>query len=232
MSAVKEIYSMQEFKNLQESNELFFVDFYANWCGPCIAIAPIYAKIAGEFTKYSFFKCNVDDPNLQQLMYNLEVRSLPTFFTMKYGKKDKFIVGADHIGLKKMISNAISEYESENKYSPGEIIEIRSESQLHSLIAEEQLLFLFFSGRWCGPCKIIEPDYNRLAKQYSEFKFVKCERDAHLKLAQYFGIKTIPSFLIFRNGKQVESLSSPTPKILAKSIESEFEHYKNQHIEL
>ncbi len=63
-----------------------FVDFYAEWCGPCKMVAPTIDKLADD-SKYkdvSFFKINVDENSELSSQYN--VFSIPTFVIFKDGK--------------------------------------------------------------------------------------------------------------------------------------------------
>ena len=69
------------------------IDFWADWCGPCKAIAPIIEEIAGEYAgKVKVGKLNVDQNQNTAMQYG--VRSIPTLLIMKSGEVVSQIVGA------------------------------------------------------------------------------------------------------------------------------------------
>jgi len=59
------------------------IDFYADWCGPCQMIKPIFEKISKDFKNVNFFKVNVDSN--QKAASGFEVRSIPTLVFLKDG---------------------------------------------------------------------------------------------------------------------------------------------------
>jgi thioredoxin 1 len=76
-----------------KSNLPVLVDFWAEWCGPCRAIAPIIEELAGELQgKMKVGKVNVDDA--QELAGNFNVMSIPTLLIFKNGKPVEQVVGA------------------------------------------------------------------------------------------------------------------------------------------
>jgi thioredoxin 1 len=69
------------------------VDFWAEWCGPCRAIAPIIEELAGELQgKMKVAKVNVDEA--QDLAGNYNVMSIPTLLIFKNGQPVEQVVGA------------------------------------------------------------------------------------------------------------------------------------------
>jgi len=69
------------------------VDFWAEWCGPCKAIAPILEQVAGEVSgKAKIAKVNVDEN--QQLAAEFGIRSIPTLLVFKGGVVQEQMVGA------------------------------------------------------------------------------------------------------------------------------------------
>ncbi len=66
------------------------VDFYADWCGPCKMIAPIFEELSAELSA-NFIKINVD--NSQDIAAKFQVASIPTLIIIKDGKEVDRIVG-------------------------------------------------------------------------------------------------------------------------------------------
>ena len=74
-------------------------------------------------------------------------------------------------------------------------------------------VFVDFWAVWCGPCRAIAPAFEELAKSYSgKVKFVKLNVDDAQETAQKFGIRSIPTLLMFKGGKVVEQVVGAVPK--------------------
>ena len=74
------------------------------------------------------------------------------------------------------------------------------------LQAEVPVIVDFYAD-WCAPCKAIAPVFEELADEYrGQAEFIKVDVDQDPDLTQQFGIRGIPTFLLFKNGKPVESV--------------------------
>lgn len=79
-------------KEVLKSEKPVLVDFYADWCGPCNAMAPVIEKLAKELEgKVKVGKINVDENPDIAVEYN--VMSIPTLIVFKNGKEEKRLVG-------------------------------------------------------------------------------------------------------------------------------------------
>lgn len=69
------------------------VDFWAEWCGPCRAIAPLVDALASDYAgKFAFYKMNVDEN--QNTPAQFGIRSIPTLIVLKNGQKVDQVIGS------------------------------------------------------------------------------------------------------------------------------------------
>jgi thioredoxin len=71
----------QNFDNTVSENEIVFIDFWADWCGPCKAFAPTYENASDANTDIVFGK--VDTQHQQQLAAHFQIRSIPTLLVFR-----------------------------------------------------------------------------------------------------------------------------------------------------
>ena len=70
-----------------------------------------------------------------------------------------------------------------------------------------------FWAVWCGPCKAIAPAVEELAKQYKgKVKVAKMDVDEHQQVPQQFGIRSIPTLLVFKGGRVVDTIVGAVSK--------------------
>jgi len=76
-----------------------------------------------------------------------------------------------------------------------------------------------FWAPWCGPCKMVGPVLEELSGEYAgKVKFTKINTDENQQLAVKFGIMGIPTIKIFKDGKEVESVTGALPKDMMKEF--------------
>ncbi|NLU06826.1 MAG: thioredoxin [Clostridiales bacterium] len=92
------------------------------------------------------------------------------------------------------------------------------------VIANDMPVVVDFWAPWCGPCKMVGPVMEELDEKYSgKIKFVKVNVDENPITSQKFRISSIPTIMVFKNGKAVENMVGFRPK-------SDFEQVLNRYI--
>ena len=79
-----------------------------------------------------------------------------------------------------------------------------------------------FWAEWCGPCKMIAPIVDELADEYEgKVKFTKLDVDSSPQTAMQYGVRSIPTLLLFQNGQPVDQIVGAVPKAaLTKRLEA------------
>lgn len=81
------------------------------------------------------------------------------------------------------------------------------------VIASDQPVLVDFWAEWCGPCHIIAPAIEEVALEYKDKVTVgKLNVDSHPNIAAQYGIRSIPSILLFKNGQVDTQLVGAVPK--------------------
>ncbi len=70
-----------------------------------------------------------------------------------------------------------------------------------------------FWAEWCGPCRMIAPIVDEIANEYADkLRVVKVDTDRDGEIASAFGVLGLPTLMLFKNGKPVESIIGYKPK--------------------
>lgn len=85
-------------------------------------------------------------------------------------------------------------------------------AQLNKAIQKtDQVIVVDFWASWCGPCKMFAPTFAQAAQQFStshpQARFVKINTEQEQAVAAQFGIRSIPTLAIFKNGQEVDRIS-------------------------
>ncbi|KAI0997841.1 hypothetical protein K3495_g10348 [Podosphaera aphanis] len=102
-------------------------------------------------------------------------------------------------------------------------VSITSPSQFSKLLDASTLVVADFYADWCGPCKAIAPTYESLAIKYSKphkITFAKVNVDSQPEISQRYGVRAMPTFMIFRSGTVIKTISGADVRSLTSAIES------------
>ena len=93
-------------EEINNTDKLVLIDFFATWCGPCKMLSPIIAEIANEH-KETVKVCKVNTDENQELAIQYNIASIPTLMFFKNGKSLKTTVGFHSKGELKEIINEL-----------------------------------------------------------------------------------------------------------------------------
>ena len=93
-----------------------------------------------------------------------------------------------------------------------DIITITKENFDSEVMNSEKTVLLDFWADWCGPCRMLAPTIDEIAKERTDIKVGKVNVDNEPELAQRFGIFSIPTIIIIKDGKVVAQNAGLRPK--------------------
>ena len=73
-------------------------------------------------------------------------------------------------------------------------------------------VLLDFYAEWCGPCRMLSPLVNQIAEENSQYLVGKINVDKEPELAQKFGVSSIPTLVVMKDGKIVNQSAGALPK--------------------
>ncbi|MAP02603.1 MAG: thioredoxin [Candidatus Neomarinimicrobiota bacterium] len=100
--------------------------------------------------------------------------------------------------------------------------ELTSNDFKTEVLESDSPVLVDFWAEWCGPCKVIAPVIEELALDYDgKVKFGKLNVDDHNQVASEYGVRSIPTLLVFKNGAVVNQIVGAVPKErIAESLDT------------
>jgi thioredoxin 1 len=98
-----------------------------------------------------------------------------------------------------------------------EPVYVESRAELDDLVADRDVVLTDFYADWCGPCRLIEPVVERIAAE-TPATVAKVDVDVSGDLAGEFGVRGVPTLLLFAGGEQVEQLVGAQPEEQLRSL--------------
>lgn len=102
-------------------------------------------------------------------------------------------------------------------------VHIESTTQFSNLLSSSAIVIADFYADWCGPCQQIAPVYEQLSEQLSrpnKITFAKINTDRQQELAQAYGVRAMPTFMIFKNARKVDGIEGADPRRLSAAIKN------------
>ncbi len=92
-------------------------------------------------------------------------------------------------------------------------IEVTDSSFENEVLKSDTPVLVDFWAEWCGPCKMIAPIVEEIAKEYEgKIKVAKLDVDSNTQSAGKFGVRSIPTLLVFKDGQVVDQIIGAVPK--------------------
>jgi thioredoxin 1 len=94
-----------------------------------------------------------------------------------------------------------------------ELITITDDNFEEEVIKSDKPVLIDFWAVWCGPCRMVAPIVEELASEYEgKVKIGKLDVDSNQQTSIKFGVRSIPTILIFKDGKVKETIIGAVPK--------------------
>jgi len=100
----------------------------------------------------------------------------------------------------------------------GGIVEVTTSTWEQEVINAEGFVMVDFWAVWCGPCRLIAPTVEEIAKEYEgKLKVCKLNTDENPEIASRYKIMGIPTLMFFKNGEKLDQIVGALPKAQLKA---------------
>jgi thioredoxin 1 len=101
-----------------------------------------------------------------------------------------------------------------------DLTNVSDDSFQAEVLENEQPVLVDFWAPWCGPCRVVAPVLEEIANERQDLRVVKLNVDDNQRTAAQYGVMSIPTMILFKNGQPAKTIIGAYPK---KRLEAELE---------
>lgn len=92
------------------------------------------------------------------------------------------------------------------------VYELNDQTFEKKVLKKDGLILVDFWAEWCNPCKILSPILEEIAQEYTKLTIYKINIDKNPLTGPKYGIRSIPTLILFKNGKPIKTKNGLSPK--------------------
>jgi protein disulfide-isomerase A6 len=193
--------SPSDFDSVVGLDKPALVEFFAPWCGHCKSLAPVYEELATNFKGQSVVIASVDADQHKELGGKYGVSGFPTlkWFPANSKTPEDYNGGRDLSDLIDFV-NSKAGTKVKAKAAPTDVIACNDDDFDSVVLDEKSDVLVEFYAPWCGHCKRLAPDYEKLGATFageSHVKIVKVDADKFKKHSGKYGVTGFPTLMWF-----------------------------------
>ena len=118
----------------------------------------------------------------------------------------QFDINNSNTNANSLLVNQNNQYYQDNKQD-NVINLVDVEDFTNRLNEKDKLIIIYFTAKWCGPCRAISPYYSELSGEFSNCVFLKCDVDDCQDVSDACNISSMPTFIFIKNMTKIETFS-------------------------
>jgi len=198
----------ENFDSVVDGSKAAFVEFFAPWCGHCKSLAPEYEIVGEAFEKEPVVIAKVDADQHKSLGGRFEVHGFPTlkYFPKGSTTPEAYEGGRTADDIVKWINNKAGT-NARIKKAPAAVVELNSANFDSIVLDSNKDVLVEFYAPWCGHCKKLAPDYEKVARAFASEPNVviaNIDADANKGFGEKYGVSGFPTIKWFGKGQKTE----------------------------